>query len=458
MDSLTRLSSQPRVSLGLDITMLAVATLILTYSDLTSHAPPLAWAVIFSMVTVACLAACGMYRVRPTTDLLELCRAIFTATTLTLAVVVALRVFVTDSNVVARETASAWLVSTLLIMAARLALTLRTRHARHATLIVGAGQVGRRIARRLLERPTLGLKPVGFLDKEPLGTGEELELPVLGASWDLEDVVEQHGIEQVIVAFSTAPTEVMISVVERAQQLGVGVALVPRLYDTSAGRLTVERVGALPLISSKSPDPKGFQFALKYSLDRLLAALAIALLLPVFCALSLAVWISLGRPIFYRQERIGRDGTRFQMLKFRSMIPDTSSTRAEVVLLEDSAPGGVEGADRRTRVGALLRRWSLDELPQLLNVLKGEMSFVGPRPERPEFVVQFEQSIHQYARRHRVKSGITGWAQVHGLRGKTSLTDRVEWDNYYIENWSMWFDIKIAFRTLGAIMQPGDIE
>ena len=150
--------------------------------------------------------------------------------------------------------------------------------------------------------------------------------------------------------------------------------------------------------------------------------------------------------MFFRQPRVGRDGNEFEMLKFRSM---RASAEPLVVpdLPHDTAPGGIEGDDRRTRFGTFLRRTSLDELPQLLTVLKGDMSLIGPRPERPDFVRLFEDNVYRYGDRHRVKSGITGWAQVHGLRGKTSLTDRVEWDNFYIENWSLWLDVKILLMT-----------
>jgi lipopolysaccharide/colanic/teichoic acid biosynthesis glycosyltransferase len=178
-----------------------------------------------------------------------------------------------------------------------------------------------------------------------------------------------------------------------------------------------------------------------------------------------AVWLSLGRPILFRQKRVGRDGRVFDMLKLRSMR-DTGDVDGTWILSEevaldaaaDIAPGGVEGTDRRTRVGAFLRRTSLDELPQILNVVRGEMSFVGPRPERPEFARLFEENVYRYGERHRVKSGITGWAQVNGLRGKTSIGDRAEWDNYYIENWSFRLDFRILLLTLRAVLRPAGVE
>jgi lipopolysaccharide/colanic/teichoic acid biosynthesis glycosyltransferase len=171
--------------------------------------------------------------------------------------------------------------------------------------------------------------------------------------------------------------------------------------------------------------------------------------------LALLVKFSSPGPVLFAQRRMGRDGQEFELLKFRSMRPPRPEDAA-FRPTAGSAPGGVEGADRRTPIGRFLRRSSLDELPQLFNVLKGDMSMIGPRPERPEFVELFLQDLDRYADRHRVKSGITGWAQVHGLRGQTSLSDRVEWDNFYIENWSLWLDFKILLLTLGAVFHSGE--
>ena len=180
------------------------------------------------------------------------------------------------------------------------------------------------------------------------------------------------------------------------------------------------------------------------------------MLAPLMLGLALAVRMSSPGPILFRQWRVGRDGHSFQILKFRSMRMDDSPAddrqESNVVRLPtDIAPGGVEGADRRTRIGTFMRRTSLDELPQLINVLRGDMSLVGPRPERPEFVDLFGSRLDRYDDRHRVKSGVTGWAQVSGLRGNTSMRDRVEWDNHYIENWSLSLDFKILLLTVGAL-------
>jgi lipopolysaccharide/colanic/teichoic acid biosynthesis glycosyltransferase len=193
-------------------------------------------------------------------------------------------------------------------------------------------------------------------------------------------------------------------------------------------------------------------FRVKHITDRVAAAMFLVFLSPVLVACAIAVGLSSPGPIIFRQRRMGRDGGEFDVLKFRTMV--TPEAYAGVFNLSPGmAPGGVEGEDRRTRVGRLLRRASLDELPQLVNVLRGEMSLVGPRPERPEFVNGFQQELARYSDRHRVKAGITGWAQIHGLRGQTPLIDRIDYDNYYIDNWSLWLDLKILLVTLPALFR-----
>jgi exopolysaccharide biosynthesis polyprenyl glycosylphosphotransferase len=242
------------------------------------------------------------------------------------------------------------------------------------------------------------------------------------------------------------------------------VLVVPRKFDTINDRVGYDTLGGLPLLSFAAVDPKGLQFALKHALDSLLALVALVVLAPLIALVALAVRLSSPGPVMFSQRRVGRDGKVFDLYKFRSMRmvddaeqkPEQEGSALEYLLGGDVAPGGVEGEDRRTAVGRLLRRTSLDELPQLINVLKGDMSLVGPRPERPEFVELFRQEVKRYGDRHRVKSGITGWAQVHGLRGQTSLAERVEWDNYYIAHWSLALDLKILALTLVALFRSAE--
>ncbi|MBA2384047.1 MAG: sugar transferase [Actinobacteria bacterium] len=442
-----------------DGAMLVLAVAATTFGAPAAGAAPPSppWPAAFGLIVVLLLAVRGLYAPAFQLRTIDDVRRVAAATSIAAMLLIALAAIVGAGRDPVDALLRLWLFATAYVAAGRVALYWSQAQARRAgeglrpTLIVGAGKVGRLAARRLLDSPQLGLKPVGFLDKDPLAdTGADTTLPVLGASWDLESVVREHGVEQVIITFSTAPSDVLLRLVRRCQALGVAVAMVPRLYERTTTRMTVEHIGGLPLVSAHSADPRGWQFSVKYALDRITSLALVMLAAPVLVTISVAVYLSLGRPILFRQRRVGLDGAEFGMLKFRTMrLTDESMPSFEPE--EGSAPGGVEGVDRRTRVGKLLRATSLDELPQLLNVLRGEMSLVGPRPERPEFIPGFDRSVYRYGERHRVKAGITGWAQVFGLRGQTSLTDRVEWDNYYIENFSLWLDLKILLMTVAAV-------
>jgi exopolysaccharide biosynthesis polyprenyl glycosylphosphotransferase len=356
----------------------------------------------------------------------------------------------------------AWVLTMLLLGGARGLLAVAHRRARATglvgkpTLIVGAGVVGASVASRLEDQPEYGLRPVGFVDAAPPG-GDVVEdrwLPVLGSPEELPEIAAAVNAEHVIFAFSAEPDRGLISLARRCEELGLEVSLVPRFFESINDRVIVERIGSLPLLGIRPVDPKGWQFNVKYALDRPIALLGLIVLAPLTLAVALAVKLTSRGPVLFRQRRVGRDGRAFDMLKFRSMhlAPVEEAWRPR----PGSAPGGIEGRDRRTAVGRFLRRTALDEIPQLVNVLKGEMSLIGPRPERPEFASLFGRDLARYTDRHRVKSGITGWAQVSGLRGQTSLTDRVAWDNYYIENWSAALDFKIVLMTVGAVLRSGE--
>jgi exopolysaccharide biosynthesis polyprenyl glycosylphosphotransferase len=463
-------AASPRARLGSDrrrrrrarlaVDVLALCAAVVAADRLSSGAPVvdrLLWPGLFVAAVLCGSFLHGRYARKIVLDNLEALRRTASAVAVAVAAVVTARVLLEAGPVPAKDVVRLALIAFALLGFGRVALNFRDVRARRRgdalvpTLIVGAGKVGRLTARRLLERPELGLRPVGFLDREPLaGAGDEC-LPVLGASWDLDDVVEAHDVGQVIVTFSTAPSEVLLRIVSRCEERGIGVALVPRLFEKATERLTIEHLGGLPLVTSHPSDPRGRSFALKYAADRIVALVLLVAAAPVLAACAAGVWLSLGRPILFRQRRVGYDGHEFEMLKFRSMRPADGLGARPGDLPADVAPGGTaEAPERVTRLGAFLRATSLDELPQLLNVLCGEMSLVGPRPERPEFVEVFETHVPRYFDRHRVKAGITGWAQVNGLRGRTSLSDRVEWDNFYIDNASPWLDLKIIGRTLLA--------
>jgi exopolysaccharide biosynthesis polyprenyl glycosylphosphotransferase len=420
-----------------------------------------AWVLLFGVLALALFFTKGMYKTPIELRMLDEIRLVVPTTAIAAVTTIAVAAAAGDPDP-ALGVLAALLLATACVVAGRTSLIAFERHARkhreagQRTLIVGAGNVGRLVAKRLVEHPEIGLKPVGFLDKEPLDTGESAELPVLGASWDLEQVAAERQVDHVVVAFSTAPDEVLLGLLKRCERLGIGTSVVPRLYEKSTEHAAVVPLGGLPLITRDVPSPKSWRFAIKHGVDRTIAAVALVMLSPVLAALTVGVLIESGRPIFYGAERIGRDGRRFPMWKFRSMLPMPPEERLNLVIDSETGTGGVNGTDRRTRIGKFMRRTSLDELPQLFNVLKGEMSLVGPRPERSEYVEFYEKTVPRYVDRHRVKSGITGWAQVNGLRGETSLADRAEWDNYYIENWSLWLDFKIVLLTFAAVFRLSD--
>jgi exopolysaccharide biosynthesis polyprenyl glycosylphosphotransferase len=422
----------------------------------------LAWPVLlFPALSLALLAARGTYRRRMRVRILDGIVPVVGAVSIAAMIAALIDVYAFGTGLSSAVVGHMWLLGVGGVGVFRILAVLAQRRARasgnigRATLVVGAGLVGSRIARRLAGTPEYGLRPVGFLDAEPLDDSRgPRDLPVLGGPDDIEWIAEMTGAQHVVLAFSSAPDHALVPLVRSCEQLGLEVSLVPRLFDSVNDRFQYEALGGTPLLALRATDPLGWQFALKHALDRLLGAGLLLLCAPLMLGLALAVRRSSRGPVLFRQRRVGRDGRAFDLLKFRTMF--ALPTADGFIPRAGSAPGGVEGADRRTGLGRLLRRTSMDELPQLINVVKGEMSLVGPRPERPEFVELFNRDITRYDDRHRVRSGITGWAQVHGLRGQTSLSDRVELDNYYIEHWSLALDVKILALTALAVLRAAE--
>ena len=307
-------------------------------------------------------------------------------------------------------------------------------------LVVGAGKLGREISAKLLSHRDHGLELVGFLDDDQRKAGREiLGVPVLGTLRDIDKVVAELRIDQVFVALPLESHRKMMGVLQAVGSECVEVKLVPDILQYAAIKAALEDLDGTPIINLTQVPLQGWSSLVKRVFDIALAAAGLLLLAPFLPLFALAIWVEDRGPIFYSQERMGLDGRSFQIWKFRSMRVDAEQSSGPV--------WAVEGDARRTFVGGFIRRWSIDELPQLWNVVKGEMSLVGPRPERPTFVREFKQHLPQYMLRHRVKAGITGWAQVHGWRGNTSVRKRLEFDLYYIENWSLGLDFKILWMT-----------
>jgi exopolysaccharide biosynthesis polyprenyl glycosylphosphotransferase len=307
------------------------------------------------------------------------------------------------------------------------------------TLIIGIGPVGLEVARALEDNPEFGLVPCGFIDR----FAEDVPLPLVGRPEHLPEILERTGVRHVILAFGAAGEEELVGIIRRCQDRNVQFYAVPRLFELGVSAEDVgHEVAGLPLVPVRRPGASASLWPAKRAFDVVTSAILIALTLPVLLGCALAVKFSSPGPVFFQQIRIGIGGQPFQILKFRTMtVNDDSATTWSV---HDDA--------RVTVVGRFLRPTHLDELPQLLNVLRGEMSLVGPRPERPHFVEQFGAEIDGYHFRHRVPVGITGWAQVNGYWGDSSIETRVRLDNRYIENWSLWRDLVIGLRTIPTLL------
>ncbi|MFN7940321.1 MAG: undecaprenyl-phosphate glucose phosphotransferase [Thermoanaerobaculia bacterium] len=308
-------------------------------------------------------------------------------------------------------------------------------------LVVGAGKLGLEVTQKLAAHHELGLQVVGFLDDDPGKAGRVFYgAPVLGTTRQIAAVLAEHRIEQVFVALPLEAHRKMLRVLQEIGSECVEVKLVPDILQYATLRATLEDLDGTPVINLSQVPLQGWHSLVKRMVDLAFSAAGLLVVAPLFPLVALAIWVEDHGPILFRQERMGLDGSPFMIWKFRSMRVNAEATTGPIWATKDDP--------RRTRVGGFLRRWSIDELPQLWNVLVGDMSLVGPRPERPTFVEEFKQRLPQYMLRHRVKAGITGWAQVHGWRGNTSIRKRLEYDLYYIENWSIGLDFKILWMTI----------
>jgi exopolysaccharide biosynthesis polyprenyl glycosylphosphotransferase len=413
---------------------------------LTTEVPP-AWAVMTGAVLLTVRASSRLYRRRLLLswfhDLPRSMTATMTAFALLTCVTLA----------VAQPATTQGVQLTVIVFAgygepARLAVFAFGRWARRRlgrcdrTIVVGAGKVGVDLVRTMREHPEFGLRPIGFVDPEHGLDSADLPLALL--SDRLSDAIVRHRAGTVVIAFSHARDSPVVDAAIAAHRLGCTILVVPRMFELYQDGADIERLRSYPLVRLSSAPTSRPSWWIKRCMDVVLAAVALAVLWPVIAVCALAVLLESGRPVIFRQVRVGMADRTFEIFKIRSVrqsATDDSQTRWSVA-----------GDTRVGPVGRFLRRSSLDELPQLWNVLRGDMSIVGPRPERPGFVREFS-SIHElYWARHRVPTGLTGLAQVHGLRGDTSIADRARYDNYYIANWSLWLDLKIVLLTVGELM------
>ncbi len=337
----------------------------------------------------------------------------------------------------------AWILGILFVMGGRLlteSLHARYRMARpRRVLIVGAGDVGRMILQKINQSPSLGYQPVGFTDDSP-GRKEVAGLPVLGSNRQVGFVIRENSVQDVIIGVPEAGHEEILDLISQCEREKATVRVFPNLFQIIASEISIDDLNGLPLLTVRDVALRGWRLTLKRAVDVAISAITLIFLSPFMLLTALLIKLDSPGPVFYSQERMGLDARPFHMLKFRSMRADAEKETGPVWATPNDP--------RKTRLGAFIRRYSVDEWPQFINVLLGHMSLVGPRPERPVFVDQFRQIVPRYMERHKERAGITGWAQINGLRGDTSVVERTKYDLWYIENWSLSLDFKIMLKTL----------
>jgi len=343
----------------------------------------------------------------------------------------------------------AWMLGIIFIELGRLLHlllreTLRDRGiGKDRLLIVGSDETAGLILQRVLHSPQLGYDLIGVISAGG-GTLEVEDVPVLGTPEDLPDIIEQQAIDEVIIAMPEKGHREMLKVISYCERGRVSIKVFPDFFQYMASESSIDDLGGLPLLSIRDYAMRGYMLYFKRFVDIVGASVGLVLGAPLMLLTAIAVKLASRGPVFFVQERMGLDGKPFMMLKFRSMRSDA----------EKIGPGWTTDDDpRQTRLGKLLRKIDMDELPQFINVLIGEMSLVGPRPEQPYYVNEFRKSVPRYMDRHREKAGMTGWAQVNGLRGDTSVAERTKFDLWYSENWSILLDFKIMIRTVWQTFQ-----
>ena len=308
-------------------------------------------------------------------------------------------------------------------------------------LIAGTGELGRKVLEKIELYPELGIQVIGYLTRKFEEVGKKIDsVPILGVYKDFEKILTENKVDIFFIALPVHESEDLENLIKKLRGHLADIKVIPGAYEFLSLRGGIDELDDLPIVSLQSSPLYGWNSVLKRMFDLALGTLIFVITFPIMIVISFLIKYTSEGPILYSQERVGMDGNPFQMLKFRTMRVDAESETGPVWAKVDDP--------RRTKVGTFLRRTSLDELPQLFNVIKGEMSLVGPRPERPVFVEKFKNRIPSYMLRHKIKSGMTGWAQVNGWRGNTSIEKRIEHDLYYIQNWSVSFDLRILFMTL----------
>jgi exopolysaccharide biosynthesis polyprenyl glycosylphosphotransferase len=407
------------------------------------------WVVhILSVVTVFFFA--GLYRLTAASRVDEF-GGILVGSTIGTLMGVAIDSLVLRDFVIARDYSRmmilyAWALTVTLVTAGRLVndwhrrFRVRRGWGRRRVLLIGVGDIARMILQKMLWSTDLGYDAVGVVTMRDEGISDLLGVPVLGRATDLPQIIDAHQVDEVIIALpEETPHRDVLWLISQCERGRVTVRVYPDLFQIMATAISISELGGLPILTVRDIALTGWRRTAKRAMDIGGAAAGLVVLSPLMMLVAALIKLESPGPVFYVQERMGLDARPFPVIKFRSMR----------VNAERDGPGWTtENDPRRTKIGTFLRKTNMDELPQFINVLLGDMSLVGPRPERPVYVEQFRRSIPRYMERHREKAGLTGWAQVNGYRGDTSITERTKYDLWYIENWSLLLDVRIIARTV----------
>jgi len=389
-------------------------------------------------------------RRRPSTHLNEFFRIISHNTLATLLTVAVMTLLSPNFNYHRSLIAYAWLFVIIVLTIARVlhAQIQWQAQARgigdERVLLIGTGEVGQLLLDKLCNNPKLGYQVIGIIDENGLRMSDTiLDVPVLGKLADIPKVIEDFDVDEVLIGLPENSSHDLVGIISLCEREKVSIRVFPDVFQIMASEVGIDDLGGLPLINVRDVALQGWKLTLKRGMDIIVSAIVLVLISPFMLLLALLIKVDSPGPVFYVQERMGLDAIPFKILKFRSMRVDS----------EANGPGWTtENDPRKTQLGTIIRRFSLDELPNLINILAGDMSLVGPRPEQPVYVEQFRQSIPRYMDRHREKAGLTGWAQVNGLRGDTSIAERTKYDLWYIENWSILLDFSILIRTILQVL------
>lgn len=402
-------------------------------------------------LTIVIFAAGGLYRARRHVSILDelpsLCGRLLASAAI-VAIIAAMRHDSVEyvAGFMRAVALSAGLVIIGRTVTRRIEIIARKRRwVEHNAIIIGGGPVAVELARLLRRYPQYGLRYTGCVDTQSShSAGSPL---LIGTLDDIEKTIRMVECDVLIVADPDCPESTLMEILRRPPCASCDLWLVPRLWGSHAQGRSPDHIGAIPVVQVSDTTLSGPRWAIKRASDIVFASAALVVLSPVLLLCAFATFLDGGRGIFFRQERIGRYGKPFNVIKFRSMRPaDEHESQTNWSIAHDRRVGPI---------GRFMRRTSLDELPQLWNILRGDMTVVGPRPERPFFVEKFSAEHAEYAMRHRVPVGLTGLAQVSGLRGDTPISDRARFDNYYVENWSLWLDVKVLLRTIAEVFRGG---